>query len=252
MLASPLLNGGAEIALTSPLQSAGYVEMTIAEMEKFKISINRTPHGFAVCQGRYCSPGALSAEGDWSNAAFWLAAGALAGPVSVTGLNSASAQGDREIAEILRKFGAAITQREDNCTASSGALSAAEINAAQIPDLVPVLAVVASVSKGVTRIKNAARLRLKESDRLFTTAQMLSRLGADIQEESDGLAIIGKPRLSGGAVSSFGDHRIAMAAAVAACACTSPVVITGAEATGKSYPSFWEDYQALGGVLHVI
>ncbi|MCL2374768.1 MAG: 3-phosphoshikimate 1-carboxyvinyltransferase, partial [Treponema sp.] len=121
-----------------------------------------------------------------------------------------------------------------------------EIDVRAIPDLGPVLAAVASVGTETTFIKNASRLRLKESDRLYATAHTLTSLGADIKETEDSLVIIGRPRLKGGVVDAFGDHRIAMMAAIASAACTEPVIITGAEAVNKSYPAFWKDLAALG------
>ena len=252
LLAAPLLKDGAEIVLSSPLESSGYVEMTIAEMQKFGVRVRRTANTFSVKQGKYRSPGSLSVEGDWSNAAFWLAAGAIAGQTAVAGLDLHSGQGDRQIVNLLREFGAGVEEKEGHISVSPAPLHALEIDVSDIPDLVPILAVVASISEGETHIKNAARLRLKESDRIFTTGQMLSSLGADARELPDGLIITGKRRLAGGTVPSFGDHRIAMAAAIAACVCDFPVTITGAEAADKSYPSFWQDYKALGGVLDVI
>ena len=182
-------------------------------------------------------------EGDWSNAAFFLAAGA-----SVTGLDMESSQGDRAILELLRRFGASVTVAEDTAAVSWDQLHGIDIDAAAIPDLVPVLAVLAAVAEGKTRIYHAQRLRLKESDRLAAVASLLKNLGGAVEITADGLLIQGTG-LSGGRVESFSDHRIAMAAAVAGTLASQPVTILGAEAVEKSYPGFFEDFQALGGSL---
>jgi 3-phosphoshikimate 1-carboxyvinyltransferase len=186
-------------------------------------------------------------EGDWSNAAFPLAMGAVGKhPITVSGISKDSHQGDKKITEILKEFGAKVKFCENSVTVSPAPLHGIEIDASQFPDLVPVLAVVASVAKGRTVIYGASRLRLKESDRLKTTAALLLSLGATIEEREDSLIIDGVPTLRGGSVSSFGDHRIAMSAAVASLACDAPILLDGAEAVGKSYPEFWRDMRALG------
>ena len=173
-------------------------------------------------------------EADWSQAAFWYAAGALGSSVAVEGMDPYSAQGDRAITDLTLRL--------------SGA-GDVEIDVSGCPDLVPPLAAIAALrAGGATRLVNAARLRLKESDRLTTVSQTLNALGADVAEGPDSLAIRGKEALSGGAaVDSCNDHRIAMMAAIAATRCVKPVTITGAQCVAKSYPDFWAEYQRLGG-----
>jgi len=230
LFALPLLPGDSEIILTTPLESAGYVRMTLRTLEKFGIIIEVTPQGYHVPGSqKYLPPEpcALTPEADWSNAAFWLAANALGGDVAVTGLDRNSAQPDRAIEQLL--------------------LNCAEIDASQCPDLVPVMAVVMALTPGRHRIYNASRLRLKESDRLRAMAQNLNALGADVAELPGGLVIQGKPALRGGQADSRGDHRVAMALAIAALRCEQSVTLCGAQAVRKSYPAFWEDYQSLGG-----
>lgn len=146
---------------------------------------------------------------------------------------------------LMRAFGADVREEETEITVRPGRMRGMEIDASGIPDLVPILAVAASLAEGETRIVHAERLRLKESDRLRTTTAMLSALGADIRETADGLLIHGKDRLAGGRVDASNDHRIAMAAAVAAAGCAAPVIIDGAECTEKSFPRFWETLEAL-------
>jgi 3-phosphoshikimate 1-carboxyvinyltransferase len=168
--------------------------------------------------------------------------GALGGNIEVNGLSRNSLQGDKKVLDILKQF-------ENRSFAEMHDL---EIDASQIPDLIPVLSVVASVSGGDTRIINAGRLRLKESDRIESTFDMLSSLGADIRMTEDGLLIRGKKKLNGGTIDAAGDHRIVMSAAVAASVCENPVTIIGAEAVNKSYPSFFEDLKSIGGSYHVV
>jgi len=232
LFALPLLPGDSEIALASPLESRGYVDMTLRTLRKFGIVINEAEYGFQVPGGQAYQPlaGPPMPDADWSSAAFWLAAGALGSNVRVTGLDEASAQPDRVIAGLLNEL-------------------PGEVDVSQCPDLAPILAVVMALTPGERRIVNAARLRLKESDRLHAMALNLNALGADAAELPDGLAIRGKPTLCGGAADSFGDHRIAMALAIAALHCENAVTLHGAEAVRKSYPEFWEDYQRLGGQI---
>jgi len=168
----------------------------------------------------------------------------------VTGLNLCSPQGDRRIVELLRRFGAEVAESENSVTVRRSSLTGCEIDIDETPDLLPVLAVVAAFAKGETRFVNAARLRLKESDRLASTAQLINALGGEAKELPDGLIVRGKKPV-GGRVHSFHDHRIAMAAAVAAAGCEKPVIIEDAGAAAKSYPAFYADYAELGGILDV-
>jgi 3-phosphoshikimate 1-carboxyvinyltransferase len=252
LFALPLLEGDSNIRVTGVLESRPYIDMTLSALDLFNVKIEETENQtFHVKGGQsYQSPGTIYAEGDWSNAAFWLSAGAVgAGSVTCTGLDINSCQGDRAITELLARFGARVSREDDKVTVSSGELRGIDIDAADTPDLVPVLAAVASVARGETVIRNAGRLRIKESDRLRTVAAVLSSLGANIAETGDGLIIQGQKTLSGGETESFGDHRIAMTAAVLSSACSGQVVIKNAEAVNKSYPGFFEDFKtALGGL----
>lgn len=254
LLALPLLEGDSEIILTTALESAGYIDMTIKTLAGFGIKIEPLPDngGYRVKGGQsYRSPVRIRAEGDWSNSAFWLTAGGIGGRISVSGLDENSAQGDKAILPLLEKFGAKI-ERGGLITASGGSLCGITADAAEIPDLVPILAVCAAASKGKTVITNAARLRIKESDRLKTTCALLTSLGGDVTELEDGLIINGSGRLRGGCVDSFNDHRIAMSAAIASAICGNEVIIKGAQAVEKSYPAFFDDFRRLGGVADVI
>ena len=236
LFALPLL-GESSLVPARRLESAGYIGMTKQAQALFGLSWSGDRAGETwrlASPGSYHSPEKLSVEGDWSNAAFWLAADALsAKTVRLTGLDPDSLQGDRAAAELIPRI------------RSGGAV----IDCGGIPDLVPPLAVTAAVSPGETRFVNAGRLRLKESDRIRTVADLINALGGEAKEGPDTLTILGRPALRGGTVDSCRDHRIAMSAAIAAIACRGPVTILGAEAVEKSYPAFWEDYRRLGGSL---
>jgi len=254
LFALPLLESGGSICVTGSLESRPYVDMTIDALRLFSITVHEEDKPALVFRApekqAYKSPKIVQTEGDWSNAAFWLCAGAIGtNAITCSGLDINSRQGDRAVVDILRKFGARVSVENDTVTVSPAALNGIEIDAENIPDLVPVLAATASTARGKTIIRNAGRLRLKESDRLYTTASLLSALGADVAETEDGLVIQGKTKLSGGEAQSFGDHRIAMAAAVLSAACSAPVTIQNAEAVNKSYPAFFDDFHiTLGGI----
>ncbi len=241
LLALPLLGRESRITLTSPLASSGYVEMTLATMARFGVEVRADANGFTVPVARYCSPRRVTADGDWSNAAFWLSAGAVGGEVSVTGLSPDSRQGDRRVVDILARFGASVKVCGDCVTVARGSLRGITLSVDEIPDLVPVLAVVAALAEGETRFTDAGRLRLKESNRLATVSAMICNLGGDARVDGDSLIVRGRPALCGGTANSAGDHRIAMSAAIAALGATAPVRVCGAEAVNKSYPAFWQD-----------
>jgi 3-phosphoshikimate 1-carboxyvinyltransferase len=253
LLALPHLREDSRLTLTTPLQSAGYVEITRHALSRFGVSVRSAEHGYLIPGGQTVrSPQQMTADGDWSNAAFFLTAGALSGEIGVEGLHPDSPQGDREIVPLLRQMGGQIRERDGMFRTRTSRLLGTEIDMGDIPDLLPVLASAAAVSGGETHFLNAARLRLKESDRLATTASMLRSLGGQVRELPDGLTVRGVQSLAGGMVNGAGDHRIVMAAAVAAVRCREPVTILGADAVSKSYPDFFEVYRELGGNVHVL
>lgn len=262
LLAAPLLDGCTEVAVTGTLESRPYVDLTIDVLASFGVKVEvdegATPGGlpltvFRVERQGYRTPGTIAVEGDWSNAAFWLCAGALGRhSVTVRGVSSTSIQGDRAINAALMLFGAKGQRNARTATIRPDRLRGIDLDAHDIPDLVPVLSAVAACAEGTTRLTGCSRLRIKESDRLATTALELGNLGADVRVEGDGLVVEGRGRLSGGRVSSHNDHRIAMMAAIAAIRCDGPVVIEGAEAVAKSYPSFFEHYRVLGGDVELV
>ena len=239
---------GEEATLTveGNIESVPYIEMTSDALAIFSAEPEISGNVYKIKKGaRLISPSDIEVEGDWSNAAFPLSAGAIsygADGVTVSGLNIHSHQGDREILKLLEDFGAEVSIADSgDVTVKRRVLRGIEIDATNIPDLVPILAIVASVAEGETKICGAARLRIKESDRLRTVTELLTALGADVTELEDGLIIKGRPQLLGGSISSSNDHRIAMSAAVASIVCKESITINGADAVNKSYPSFWQD-----------
>ena len=246
LFALPRLAGDSTLTITGARESEGYIAMTENALARSGVRLYKTNSGYDIPGGQtYALPGTVEVEGDYSSAAFFLCMGALSrAGITVSGLRADSTQGDRAVLDILRTMGAVVEETASDITVRRGALCGTEIDAAPVPDLIPALCALAAAAEGETRVVNAARLRLKESDRLATTAGLLSALGADIEELPEGLTVRGGA-LRGGTVSAQHDHRIAMAAAVAACSCTEPVTVEGWECTNKSYPRFREDFNAL-------
>jgi len=252
LLALPILNEDSTISLTTRLESAAYVDITLHALKRFGVHILTENGTYAVSGGQVIqSPGTLRVDGDWSNAAFFLAAGALGNPVRVTGLNPESPQGDKAILTALRKFGTQVEVASDTVTVSPAQLTGCTIDVGETPDLLPILAVLGACAAGETRLVNAARLRLKESDRLASVSAMLRALGGTVEELPDALVITGGT-LAGGTVDSCRDHRIAMSAAIASIRCSREVKILGADAVNKSYPAFYQDFNQLGGHADVV
>jgi len=231
LLALPLLQGSS-VSAAGEITSRNYVNFTMDTMKSFGITCTENDGNYCV-RGTYRSPGRFCAEGDWSAAAYWLAANALGGAVTVAGLTDNSIQGDRAAAALL-----ALIRR-----------GGAVIDCGSVPDLLPPLAAVAAITPGETRFRNAGRLRDKESDRLQAVSTVINAMGGDCRETADGLIFQGVSGLHGAELDCFGDHRIAMMAAIAATAATGDIRLHGAECVAKSYPDFWRDYQTLGGYI---
>jgi 3-phosphoshikimate 1-carboxyvinyltransferase len=239
LYALPLLDGDSRIVITTPLESRAYVDMTLDALAQFGVTASWAGEQTLLVPGnQHYRPANVSVEGDWSQAAFWLAARTLGSDVEVLGMDSGSRQGDKCIAAWCEQL------------AQGGDV---ELDVSQCPDLVPPLSVMAALASGTTTISNAARLRLKESDRLAAITATLNVLGAEVEEYSDHLIIHGRQQLAGGVtVDCCNDHRIAMMAGVAATKCKEPVILQGAQCVQKSYPNFWEHYRMLGGELDVL
>ena len=239
LFALPLLGGRSEILSTTEIESSAYIDMTLDALSCAGVDVEATrgeTAGFVVPGVPY-RPFARTVETDWSQAAFWYAANCLGSTLDIGGLNFRSSQGDRAVSD----FAAALSRPGD-----------IDIDLSGCPDLAPPLSVMAAVRNGNTRFYNAARLRLKESDRLYAISKMLSALGVRISEGANSLTVTGAQSLRGCTIDGCGDHRIVMAAAIAATRADGPVTILGAEAVKKSYPDFFADYKKLGGITDVI
>lgn len=241
LFALPLLEGDSEIILTSPLESKPYADMTIESLKLFGIDIKETQKGYYIKGSQQYHSSDVSVEGDYSQAAFFYVANALGSNVKIENLKKESTQGDKKIVEIT----------ENLCYNENNVPMGFSVNASDIPDLVPILAVLGTYCCNTSRISGAERLKIKESDRLTATAAAINALGGDVTPVNDGL-IINNARLCGGSIDSCGDHRIAMCAAIAATICQEPVIIKNADSVEKSYPDFFRDYQNLGGIANVI
>lgn len=249
----PLLDGDSKIVITTELESKGYVDLTLDMLQKYGICIeNRGYKEFIIKGNQKYRKRDYYVEGDFSQAAFWIVAGLIGNSIRCLDLNIESLQGDKVILDIVEAMGGSIEINEDFVKVYKSDTSGIVIDASQCPDLVPILAVLASVSRGTTRIVNAARVRIKESDRLKAISVELRKLGADIEELEEGLIINGVEKLCGGEVDSWNDHRIAMALAIASIRCEEPVIINNSGAVKKSYPGFWKDFKSLGGIVETV
>lgn len=242
----PLLSGDSDIYITSPLESRAYVDMTIETLGRFGVKIEKREDysHYHIPGGQRYRGVKLSVEGDWSQAAFWMAAGVVGGEIGIRGLSERSLQPDREIARILASH---LEWDQDTLIIHPGRVSDFRTDVSQCPDLAPVLAALAAVALGESQIVNAVRLRIKESDRLAAVASELGKLGASIRETPSSLRILGKTSLTGHTVKGWNDHRIVMALAAISSRVEGEMIIEGAEAVNKSYPGFWDDFKSLGG-----
>lgn len=255
LFALPLLEGDSVIELTSALESASYVDMTLSCLAKYGIKVvNENHRRYFVPGGQHYQAHTSKVEGDWSQAAFWAVGGALGKGITCAGVDFSVLQGDKVLVDIMRAMGAGLEEQGTNLLVEKSTTQGIIIDAADCPDIIPILTVLAAVSYGRTEIINAGRLRIKECDRLAAISRELSRLGAAVTELPEGLVIEGKPEgLRGGAeVDAWNDHRIAMSLAIAAQCCKEPIVLTGAGSVAKSYPEFWQDYQSVGGKIEVL
>lgn len=252
LFALPRLKGDSQITLTDALESKDYIDLTLSMLRKFQIQVNVSPDylHYHIPGNQSYKPQKITVESDYSQAAFWIAAGLLGKGITLSGLEPDSLQGDRAILPIIQSMNGTYHWQEGNLIVSPSVLQEAVIDVTHCPDLVPILAVLATQSQGITKIINAGRLRLKESDRLFAMKSELTKLGADIGEEADALIIYGSTPLRGGIVHSHKDHRIAMALGIASLLCSKELVVEDADVVSKSYPDFWQDFTQMGGIIH--
>ncbi len=250
LLALPVLDGDSEIVLTTELQSKPYVDMTVKVMADFGVEVEEREHSYFIPGNQAYQKRDYTVEADWSQAAFFMVAGALFGDVTLTGLDVNSAQGDREIADILKKFGADVTVGNDRVVVKKSQLCGIEIDATNIPDMVPSLAVAGAYASGQTVITGAERLRYKESDRIESIVYNLKKLGVSVEETKDGMIITGGS-LHSANLKGFNDHRIVMAMTVAATGVDGLSTIDDAQSVNKSYPDFFNDFNSIGGNANV-
>ena len=238
LFALPLLEGDSQLVLTTPLESAAYVDLTLEVLARFGVRIGRARDRFTVPGGQRYRPCDVELPGDWSQGSIWYAANFLDHQVKLEGLDETSAQADRAVAAYYWK----LARPGDR-----------ELDVSQCPDLAPALGAMAALARGTTRLAGAGRLRLKESDRLSAIAQTINALGGSAREGEDSLTIEGVRELAGGCeIDPRGDHRMAMMAAILATRCRAPVSIQDMECVDKSYPGFWRDFTSLGGKLDVL
>lgn len=251
LFALPLLTQDSVICFKTPLESAPYLDLTLQLLQDFGIRAAWYNKSKLLVPGRqqFKAPPALQPEGDWSAAAFFLAAGALSGSVGVQGLSLASRQGDKAIVPLLQSLGARVLLTAGRVAVSQAPLKAFTADVSDIPDLFPILSVLAAAAEGTSILYGARRLRFKECDRLAAMACELAKLGVHVIEKKDRLILRGRPVFTGGPVCVYNDHRIAMALAIASCRCTKPLIIDNSLAVSKSFPLFYQELQNIGGQI---
>lgn len=238
LYALSILKQDSEIILTSPLSSKPYVDITIDCMRQFGVEVDITDNGYYIKGGQSYSPTSVTVEADMSQCAFFAVADCIGSNITLNGLNPDSVQGDKAILSLAADF----KSGKDIPT----------INAVDIPDLVPIMTVLMCFAKAPCRITGCARLRIKESDRLAAITEVINTLGGKVKAYDDMIEITPVDILKGGIIDCKNDHRIAMAAAIAATRCTEAVILKGAQCVNKTYPTFFDDYRKLGGIADVI
>ena len=250
IMALPLLDGNSKIIIKGKTVSKGYIDITLDVLKEFNIKIKKTIYGYYILGNqRYIKPNNIKVQGDYSNGAFLLSLGALQGGITVLNIPNNSKQGDKKIVPILKKFGAKIERIEDGYYVQKGNLKGTTINAKDIPDIVQIISVVASFSKGKTIIKKVDRLKIKESDRLLGIINNLAKAGVKAEYKKGNLYIDGSSP-KGNVFSGDNDHRTVMSAIVLATFAKGDSTILGAQAIEKSYPNFISDYKKLGGIVN--
>lgn len=250
MFSLPLLKENSYIYFKNTLESESYIDLTIQMLELYGIEIQKISNGFFIEGNQMYKAQDYRVEGDYSQAAFFLVGGVLNGAVKSLDLHHESKQGDRAILDIIKSVKGVVVYEESGYTAMKSQTAGTTIDISDCPDLGPIVALLLALSKGRSRIVNAQRLRLKESDRIESTVTTLKALGANIKEENDEIIIQGKKGLTGGvSLDSYNDHRIAMMISIAATICEEPIELTNPYAINKSYPDFYKDYISLGGFI---
>lgn len=248
LYALPLLEGDSRIKVTTALESKGYVDLTLDILKRFGITIiNHNYEEFYISGNQTYKPYDYQVEGDYSQVAFFLVAGALGADIKLYGMNEHSYQGDKKILLDMESFGAKLEITSSYIQCTPGMTKGAIIDFSQSPDLGPALTVLASLSVGTSKFIHAERLRIKECDRITCMRQELAKMGAHIVEQSDGMTIEGVSELTGAVLDSHNDHRVAMALAMASLKTKGDIILENAECVTKSFPDFWKVFEALGG-----
>jgi len=246
LLVAPLADPAVSLKLTTPLESKPYVSMTMEAQRRFGVVVQTSGdmREFQVRRQTY-HPTEFAVEGDWSSTAYMLAAGALAGKVTVHGLNPESLQADQAIIDILKEMGGDVDLKGATVSVRSSGLNGLEFDMSDCPDLFPLVSAICAVADGTSVLSSVKRLQYKESDRVVSMVEGLRKMGVKATRSEDSVTIVGtNPR--GGLIDPKGDHRIAMAFSVVGLVAEGKTVIQNAECVSKSYPGFWDDLEALG------
>lgn len=246
MFILPTLDGDSSIEIIGDLESSNYVDLTISVLKKFSIIISFSKNRFLIKGNQTYKSTEIDAEIDFSQLAFFAVLGTINNTITVNGINWDSLQPDKSIFDIIETMGGNIHKGLNQAVFSHSNTHGIPINVGQFPDLAPILGVLGASSSQKTEILNAKRLIIKESNRLLTTYNMLKNFGVNVTMGEDFLEIYGGSKLTGCEVDSYNDHRIAMAASIAATVANSKVTINNAEAINKSYPNFYKDLESLG------
>ncbi len=250
MFSLPLLEENSYIYFENTLESESYIDLTVEMLEFYGVEVQKLTNGYFIEGNQSYKPRNYRVEGDYSQAAFFLVGGVLSGAVKSKDLNHESLQGDKAILDIIKQVKGVVIYDESGYTTMKSQTYGTVVDISNCPDLGPIIALLLVLSKGKSKIVNAHRLRLKESDRIESTVTTLTKLGADIFVENNDIIINGKDSLNGGvSLDSYNDHRIAMMVSIAATVCKEPVELTNPYAINKSYPDFYRDYISLGGFV---
>ena len=255
LYALPLLDGDSTIVINKNLESKGYVDLTLEILKLSGIKIKNNDYkSFEIKGNQEYKPFNYTVEGDYSQVAFWIVAWIISAnkdnEIKCLHLNKYSLQGDKAIIEIVQKMGAKLEIFDDYVIVKPSKTKGTIIDVSQCPDIAPILTVLGALSEGETKIINAERLRIKESDRIISIKTELNKLGVEVEEVGDSLVIQGVDTFEGGVeVSAWNDHRVAMSLAIASIRCKNEIVIDEAESVKKSYPHFWDDFEKMGGQI---
>lgn len=252
LFALPLAKGDSKIVLTSPLESKQYVDMTIEMLSKFQIQIIEKDNEYFVKGNQIYRSQNIMIEGDYSQLAFFGVLGQISDRIECKNIPFESKQPDRKILDYILKMGGSIEFLKKSIVFSKSKTKGAVLDMSQCPDIAPILGILAALSEGETKLVNAARLAMKESNRLVSTYETLTKLGVDATLGEDSLSIRGVPYFQGGTFESYHDHRIVMSIAIASCKASGDITIRNADAINKSYPNFFKDLEKLGADITYI